>query len=481
MNVGKTLSQKILNLGQGSGEENGCLLLSGGDSVTGGTSITMMQKYLEDTTMVVMLNDLRFNRVNAEALLRFHEALYQGSRKEGMGKAKAAAVLISSNEVEESRLEGRVVRFKFVRDENYDKTVGFHLGWIIHHVKLWGKHEKKVCQLLSTIFLRNLRRQQRWVDTLVTIVYTGYLYAATLGKTNTLMQGVEEVVKSELEEGDIGVIQKIELFVVNKIKDNDSHILSWANWRVKVPQKGSGRLVPAIAVKSQELKMCIKERDIKNALQSLTENESSVSTYFSRSEEGCTLQDLQKRNSKTTVNLRAYRFPISEFSETFQHWLDYGLNGGDQPLEEEIGQAISDDERQILLQIEKDIRKDIAENVDFQDNHDHIELSVQGMRVGSKRQLEYETEATDNAGQNEVPAAFQEPTSTDDESASFFLREQLVSSPIKELSSFLLISTYKLLEPRYANPESDINDEDDVVSNIDNGDNGDSKACEQGL
>eukprot|EP00794_Sanderia_malayensis_P016477 gene16477-18115_t len=68
MNVGKTLSQKILNLGQGSHEEDGCLLLSGGDSVTGGTSITMLQKYLEDTTMVVMLNDSRFNRVNSEAL-----------------------------------------------------------------------------------------------------------------------------------------------------------------------------------------------------------------------------------------------------------------------------------------------------------------------------------------------------------------------------------------------------------------------------
>ncbi len=63
----------------------------------------MLQKYLEDTTLVVMLNDLRFNRTNAEALLRFHEALYQGSRKEGMGKAKTAAILISANEVEESR------------------------------------------------------------------------------------------------------------------------------------------------------------------------------------------------------------------------------------------------------------------------------------------------------------------------------------------------------------------------------------------
>eukprot|EP00794_Sanderia_malayensis_P009095 gene9095-10066_t len=435
MNVGKTLSQKILNLGQGSREEDGCLLLSGGDSVTGGTSITMLQKYLEDTTMVVMLNDLRFNRVNSEALLRYHEALYQGSRKEGMGKSKAAAILISSNEVEEPRLEGRVVRFNFARDDHYNKCLvqelrslannynGLLLAWIIHHLKLWGKYEARLCQLLSAIFQRNLKKQQRWVDTLSTIVYTGYLYAATLGEAKSLLKEMETFLESELENGDIGVMQKIEKFVRNKIKENDSHILSWANWKVKVTQKGSGRLVPALAIKSQELKMWIKETDVKNALKSLTENDVAVSTYFSRSEDGCTLQDIQKRDSKKN----SYRFPMCEFQQNLESWLDFGLNGGDQPLEEEVGPMMTDDEREILLEIDRNIRKDIeGKSLRFMTPNTkkevltftprRLEAFEMGMRVGSKRQLAHDLDTctTDETAENDAPVVPEDPASSDE-------------------------------------------------------------------
>eukprot|EP00794_Sanderia_malayensis_P016487 gene16487-18127_t len=325
MNVGKTLSQKILNLGQGSHEEDGCLLLSGGDSVTGGTSITMLQKYLEDTTMVVMLNDSRFNR-------------------------------------------------------------GLLLAWIIHHLKLWGKYEARLCQLLSAIFQRNLKTQQRWVDTLSTIVYTGYLYAATLGETKSLLKEMETFLESELENGDIGVMQKIEKFVRNKIKENDSH-------------------------------------DVKNALKSLTENDVAVSTYFSRSEDGCTLHDIQKRDKKNS-----YRFPMCEFQQNLESWLDFGLNGGDQPLEEEVGPMMTDDEREILLEIDRNIRKDIEE------------LHSQEMRVGSKRQLALglDTCTTDETAENDAPVVPEDPASSD-EPDRFFTPGTIGVFPVKNLEIQMLM------------------------------------------
>eukprot|EP00794_Sanderia_malayensis_P016478 gene16478-18116_t len=227
---------------------------------------------------------------------------------------------------------------------------------------------KTVSAVVSNIS-KKFETQQRWVDTLSTIVYTGYLYAATLGETKSLLKEMETFLESELENGDIGVMQKIEKFVRNKIKENDSH-------------------------------------DVKNALKSLTENDVAVSTYFSRT----------------------YRFPMCEFQQNLESWLDFGLNGGDQPLEEEVGPMMTDDEREILLEIDRNIRKDIEE------------LHSQEMRVGSKRQLALglDTCTTDETAENDAPVVPEDPASSD-EPDRFFTPGTIGVFPVKNLEIQMLM------------------------------------------
>eukprot|EP00794_Sanderia_malayensis_P013322 gene13322-14696_t len=290
-----------------------------------------------------MLNGLRFNRVNAKALLRFHEALYQESRKEGAG---LSTWIVYSSRKTVGKHEKSMPAAVYNILEKFEKAtpLGGHTGNnSLYRIFVLFEEALLVEGIVGGRFYLS-----QFNDLIELFDGCGLKYAAILGITNNLMQGIEDVVKSELEEGEIDLIM--------------------------------GQLQSEGATKRKQLSCpcnCSKEsrakNDIKNALQSLREIDSSVSTYFSRSEEGCTLQDLQKRNSKTTFNLRDFQF----------------LN-------------------------------------------------------------------------------FQKPFSTD------WIMEV-------EFPSFVLISAYKLLDPRNANPDGDIGDEDDVVSNIDKGDHdsADSKAYEQ--
>ena len=55
------------------------------------------------SNMILNINDVKNSRTQAELLLTIHESLNQGSMKRGTGRAISAGVIVSANEIEQSR------------------------------------------------------------------------------------------------------------------------------------------------------------------------------------------------------------------------------------------------------------------------------------------------------------------------------------------------------------------------------------------
>lgn len=244
-NCGKSMTLYLLSKLQGLATRQHPLLLSGGNQSTSGTSVKKILEILSQSTLIVMMDDPLISNNLGEFLNQIQGGLLQGSASSGMYAPKGS-ILITSNDPEVKRIEGRVQRFTFVRDDDFklderqekelmvlaEDNKGLLIAWTMRFMPLWNELSEKFIDVIQRAVRVHFKGEQvRWIRGFAYTIFSKAMFLASVKTKTNIWKTIEEMkasVSCDVVEV-LPIMVRFQLAVFEKIKGSVGQVHTWIN------------------------------------------------------------------------------------------------------------------------------------------------------------------------------------------------------------------------------------------------------------
>ncbi|XP_078368398.1 uncharacterized protein LOC144652248 isoform X2 [Oculina patagonica] len=350
-NCGKSLTLRILAKLQGMRSQRDGLLFSGGNQNTSGTSNKVVLDILSTTTLVVMIDDPLFSKTLGEFLQQLQGGLSQGSVNSGICTPKGS-ILISSNSDAVERIEGRVQRIDYEKDESFQlddqkekelndlaqENKGFLVAWTMRYVELWYELKEEAIPVLQGAIRAAFPNQQlRWVKgQAYTLLTFGMLHALVQQPFNLL----EVISGLHADKPQLTPLQQLQVAAFERMKCDPSQVSTWISPFCNAIDQ-NGKKLPALAFSKEGIRNLGKDVSDKDIQEELPGPKCIAQPQtFATSGDTPLSKVRRKKGGKVGISKRAHKIPLGLLSELFINWVNFFI----EPTEQEPDKPFSQEE-----------------------------------------------------------------------------------------------------------------------------------------